>query len=1147
MQADFVHLRVHTEFSLVDSIIRVDDLMQTVAKSGMRAVAVTDFCNLFAAVKSYKAAIKHRVKPLIGADFVCVMDKDKPESTAQLTLLCQNDVGYRHLTRLVSRAYIEGQYQGKPRIHAEWLTSCHEGLILLSGGRKGNIGQALLQQDKTRALEAAKYWQALFEDRFYLEIQRTGREDEALYNADILEIASSLDLPLVATNEVCFLSPDLFEAHEARVCIHDGHTLADPQRPKRYSQEQYLRSIEEMQALFADLPEALENTVEISKRCTVTLSLGKNFLPKFPVPDHSTAEQYLSKLSAEGLNQRLQRIHVLNNTVPLEELSRRYTERLEVELNVINSMGFAGYFLIVADFVQWAREHDVPVGPGRGSGAGSLVAYALKITDLDPLEFELLFERFLNPERVSMPDFDIDFCMEGRDRVIEYVAHRYGRENVSQIITFGTMAAKAVIRDVGRVLGHPYGFVDKLAKLIPFELGITLKRALEQEAELKARYDEEEEVAELFNLALALEGITRNAGKHAGGVVIAPSALTDFTAVFCEEGSDQWVSQFDKDDVEAVGLVKFDFLGLRTLTIIHQTLKTIHRQNPAATLIDINNIPMDDEATFALIRACQTTAVFQVESRGMKDLIHRLQPDCFEDLIALVALFRPGPLQSGMVDDFIDRKHGRARVESLHPDIEPLLRPTYGVILYQEQVMQIAQVLANYTLGGADLLRRAMGKKKPEEMAKQREIFVESASKRGVEEQTSAMIFDLMEKFAGYGFNKPHAAAYALLSYQTAWLKAHYPAAFMAAVLSSDMDNTEKVVLLLEECRRIGLTVIPPSIKTAEFQFTVRDEKTIIYGLGAIKGLGETAIESILDARKLLRSEDGLFEFCQYVDLRRVNRRVLEVLIKSGALDDFNIERSVMFAALDVAIEQGGEYHHQQLHHQTSLFEHWDDVAHLDYPLVKPWSEQERLQAEKATLGFYLSGHPTDIYQKEFKTKLTPLSQLSAQMSKKATICGMLTSLRRVMTKRGKPLVILSLEDAKTRVDVVVFSEVYEASLAALELHQPVVVQCELTNDNYTGGVKLTAQEIFSIANARAHFAQCIKLVLTPEVSSSEIKSLLSAHPGTCEIELWYTNAFAKTRLSFLKACRVLPEDSLLEHLALTKGASVEVCYEKEG
>lgn len=1140
MQADFVHLRVHTEFSLVDSIIRVDELMQTVSTLGMKAVAVTDFCNLFAAVKCYKAALSHRIKPLIGADFLCVMAEDKPDSVVELTVLCQNNVGYRNLTQLVSRAYIEGQFQGRPRIFASWLEASHEGLILLSGGRKGDVGQALLQQDKSRALAAAKHWKDIFNDRFYLEIQRTGREDEALYNASILDVAATLNLPLVATNDVCFLTPELFEAHEARVCIHEGETLANPKRAKRYSPEQYLRSKEEMQALFEDLPEALENTVEISKRCTVELNLGKNFLPQFPVPENYTEEAYLDALSFKGLEARLARIRVRTPNLP-EHFERQYTERLQTELNVIHAMGFSGYFLIVADFVQWAREHDVPVGPGRGSGAGSLVAYALKITDLDPLAYDLLFERFLNPERVSMPDFDIDFCMEGRDRVIEYVALRYGRESVSQIITFGTMAAKAVIRDVGRVLGHPYGFVDKLAKLIPFELGMTLERALSQEAQLKARYEEEEEVAALFNLALALEGITRNAGKHAGGVVIAPSALTDFTAVFCEEGSNQWVSQFDKDDVEAAGLVKFDFLGLRTLTIIDNALKTIRRQQKNGFLIDINDIPMDDEATFALIKACQTTAVFQVESRGMRELIHRLQPDCFEDLIALVALFRPGPLQSGMVDDFIDRKHGRAKVEYPHMDIEPILRPTYGVILYQEQVMQIAQVLANYTLGGADILRRAMGKKKAEEMAEQRAIFVGGASQRGVDEAVSTLIFDLMEKFAGYGFNKSHSAAYALLSYQTAWLKAHYPAAFMAAVLSADMDNTDKVVLLLEECRHLGLLVIPPSIQTAEFHFTVRDEKTIVYGLGAIKGLGESAIHAILEARKSLQEGDRLFEFCRYVDLRRVNRRVFEVLIKSGALDDFKLDRAVMFAALDRAIEEGSEFHQQQMYQQSTLFEHWDEMSVFDYPVVKPWTLQERLKAEKATLGFYLSGHPIDAYQAEFSKIVTPFASVSSKMTKKALVCGMVTGIRRVMTKRGKPLMILSLEDKTGRMDVVVFSELHEENVT-IEIEQPLVVLCELSQDGYTGGVKLTAQSIYSIGQARAHFAAYLQLTLTAEVEALDLKTLLKASPGACEVSFWYKNPSAKARLFPEKLWSVLPDDALLEALA-EKGVAVQICY----
>lgn len=712
MRQRFVHLRVHTEFSLVDGLVQIKPLMKALPARGMSTVAVTDFCNLFAAVKVFKSATEAGIKPIIGSDLPC-HDLETPDNIFSLVLLCQDTAGYKNLTCLVSKAYQEGQYHGQPRVQLQWIPEFSQGLIALSGGKFGDIGQALLANDDTLARKRALHWMNLFPNRFYLEIQRTGRADELHYNEKLVALADELQLPLVATNDVRFINEDDFDAHEARVCIHEGYTLADPRRVQQYSSQQYLRSADEMELLFSDLPSALQNTVEISKRCNVKLELGHNYLPNFPIPDGTTVEAYLSHLSEIGLEERLKQLFRDKSEGELLAARGEYDKRLKIELDVINNMGFAGYFLIVADFIQWAKQNGVPVGPGRGSGAGSLVAYALKITDLDPLEYELLFERFLNPERVSMPDFDIDFCMEGRDRVIEYVAEKYGRQSVSQIITFGTMAAKAVVRDVGRVLGHPYGFVDKLAKLIPFELGITLSKAMEQEEELRRRYEEEEEVKELFDLALKLEGVTRNAGKHAGGVVIAPSQLTDFTAIYCEEGSTQIVSQFDKDDVEAVGLVKFDFLGLRTLTIIDWALATVNKQceNAGLSPIDISQIPTSDDSTFELLKACKTTAVFQLESRGMKELISRLQPDCFEDIIALVALFRPGPLQSGMVDDFIDRKHGRARVDYPHPDLEPILKPTYGVILYQEQVMQIAQVLANYTLGAADLLRRAMGKK----------------------------------------------------------------------------------------------------------------------------------------------------------------------------------------------------------------------------------------------------------------------------------------------------------------------------------------------------------------------------------------------------------------------------------------------------
>ncbi|MET0660908.1 MAG: DNA polymerase III subunit alpha, partial [Steroidobacteraceae bacterium] len=789
----FVHLRLHTEYSLVDSVVRIQSeggapgLMDAVAQARMPAVALTDQSNLFAMVKFYRAAQSSGIKPLIGVD-LWVKESGERAEPSRLALLCQNDAGYRNLTRLVTRSYLDGQQKGVACVDRAWLSPpAVQGLIALSGAREGDIGRALLAQKENDASAALDYWLALFGDRFYLELQRTRRPQEEQYIRAALQLAIARGVPVVATNDVRFIGREDFEAHEARVCIHEGLLLEDSKRPRPYSDQQYLKTPAQMSDLFSDIPEAVENTIEIARRCSLELKLGKSVLPPYPVPEEITTEEFLQRESRAGLEQRL--VQLAATPIEGREITREeYATRLEIELGVICQMGFAGYFLIVADFIRWARENGVPVGPGRGSGAGSLVAYALGITDLDPLRYDLLFERFLNPERVSMPDFDVDFCMDGRDRVIDYVAQRYGRERVSQIITYGTMAAKAVVRDVARVFGMSYGFADSIAKLIPFELGITLKDALEKEEELRRRYNNEEETKAVIDMAMSLEGLVRNAGMHAGGVVIAPSVLTDFAPLYCDDSGGGLVTQFDKDDVEAAGLVKFDFLGLRTLTIIDWTLKTLNAQRAerAEEPLDINALPMNDTAAYELLKRCETTAVFQLESRGMKDLVRRLQPDRFEDIVALVALFRPGPLQSGMVDDFIDRKHDRTGqpIDYLHPDLEPVLAPTYGVILYQEQVMQIAQVLAGYSLGGADLLRRAMGKKKPEEMAKQRSIFIEGATNRGVAEATAAHIFDLMEKFAGYGFNKSHSAAYALLSYQTAWLKAHHPEAFMAAVLS---------------------------------------------------------------------------------------------------------------------------------------------------------------------------------------------------------------------------------------------------------------------------------------------------------------------------------------------------------------------------
>ncbi len=1139
----FVHLRVHTEFSMVDGMVRIKPLMQSLVERGMNAVAVTDFCNLFAVVKSFQAAVNAGIKPILGADLPCHR-LEKPAEFTSVILLCQNLTGYRNLTRLVSRAYLEGQYQGTPRIQYDWLFAkdSTDGLIALSGARRGEIGQALLLGDEDKAREIAKRWALQFPNRFYLEIQRTGRKDEELYNERVVKLADELNLPLVATNDVCFLDESDFEAHEARVCIHEGYTLADNRRPKNYSKKQFLRSADMMCALFSDLPQAVENTVEISKRCTVELTLGEVYLPNFPMPEGFSEKTYLTHLSEEGLLKRTKQ-------TSLAKVDEAYRERLNVELSVIHDMGFSGYFLIVADFIQWAKQEGIPVGPGRGSGAGSLVAYVLQITDLDPLQYDLLFERFLNPERVSMPDFDIDFCMDGRDRVIDYVAGRYGRESVSQIITFGTMAAKAVIRDVGRVLGHPYGFVDKLAKLVPFEIGMTLEKAMEQEEELLRRYNEEEEVKNLIDLAMSLEGITRNAGKHAGGVVIAPSALTDFTAVYCEEGSTQQVSQLDKDDVEAAGLVKFDFLGLKTLTIIDCALKTLNAERAKEGLepIRVEDIPLDDEKTFALLKDCQTTSVFQLESRGMKDLVHRLQPDSFEDIVALVALYRPGPLQSGMVDDFVDRKHGRAPLVYLHPDLEPILKPTYGVILYQEQVMQIAQVLANYTLGAADLLRRAMGKKKPEEMAKQREIFTKGATERGIEKKVSTAMFDLMEKFAGYGFNKSHSAAYALVAYQTAWLKAHYPAAFMASVISADMDNTDKVDLLIRECKSMGLEVKAPSVQHGQHEFTAVGENTLIYGLGAIKGVGEGAIQSILDARTQNGPAKDLFDFCCQIDLRRANRRVLEALIKSGCFDDWGVERATLSASLEQAMQQGAEYHVSQSNGQASLFDLFEeDNQPAPYTVVRNWSAKQRLNGEKETLGFYWSGHPAQVYHDEFGDLVQPIASLNARLTKKVKICGLIRGLRRVMTKRGKQLLILSLEDASGMIDGVAFSEVVDASGMLPTVGEILVVDGELGEDKFTGGLRLTVTHLNTVGQARANFSKHLLLRVTPDnlAQFEPLKALLSQHPGQCAVHINYKNGETEQLLPLPAKFRVLPEDNLLDALTeILTPESVSVEY----
>jgi len=1135
MSAQFVHLRVHTEYSMIDGLLRINGLLEAVARLEMSTVAVTDHCNLFATIKFYQAAVKRGIKPIIGCDVLLANDQEPP---FRLSLLCQDKTGYQNLIYLISKAYTDGQQQGVPLLQKDWLAEHADGLIALSGEKEGDIGRALLANQMDKARELAGYWQKLFPDRFYLELQRLAKENEELYINAAVDLAVAMDLPVVASNYVCFLSSEDFEAHEARVCIHQGSTLADKKRPRIYSQQQYLRTPEQMVELFSDIPTAIENTLEIAKRCNVQLSLGDAHLPNFSIPVGYTATDYLAGKAQEGLDNRLPVLFAEEKT-NIEQLREPYDKRLKKELSVINGMGFAGYFLIVADFIQWAKDNNIPVGPGRGSGAGSLVAYVLGITDLDPLQYDLLFERFLNAERVSMPDFDIDFCIEGRDKVIDYVMATYGYDNVAQIITFGSMAAKAVIRDVGRVLSYPYGFIDPIAKLIPFELGITLDKALEQEDELRQRYQREEEVKTVIDLARKLEGISRNVGTHAGGVVIAPSKLTDFTALYCESGSEHVITQFDKDDVEAAGLVKFDFLGLRTLTIINWALQTVNKQREQAgqPALDITLIPTDDKATFNMLKACHTTAIFQLESRGMRDLVKRLQPDCFEEIIALVALFRPGPLQSGMVDDFIDRKHGRAKVLYPHPDVVPVLRSTYGVILYQEQVMQIAQVLAGYTLGAADVLRRAMGKKKAEEMAQQRVVFIDGATSRGVDRKIAHTIFDLMEKFAGYGFNKSHSAAYALVAYQTAWLKSHYPAAFMAAVLSSDMDNTDKIVIFIEECERMKLTVLPPDINTGYYKFTVLDEKTIVYGLGAIKGIGEAVIESITSAREQASAFQDLFDFCQRLDSRKINRRALEALIRSGTMDSLGEHRAVLMASLDAALKTAEQHSRDLECGQTDLFGALKQQAQRpSYITVPPWSERQRLQGEKETLGCYFSGHPLDCYRQELAHFTTnQIAALKLNHSQSIVVAGSVIALRKMFNKRGERMAFVTLDDGSGRVELLAFTDAYQTYKELLVKDALLVIEAEILVDKYRQLPRITIQQVLTIEQARELHAKGLRIDLNDEQISAALLTQLAEqfkeYQGQCAVYIRYHHKQVSAVLKCGQQWRITPNEIFLESL----------------
>ncbi len=1145
----YIHLRLHSEYSVTDGIVRIGDAVKRAAGDGMPAMALTDLGNLFGLVKFYSGARGKGVKPIAGAD-VWITNPESPDDAYRLLLLARNRAGYQQLCELLSKAYLVEGRRDRAEIRREWFgeIGC-DGLIALSGAHLGDVGEALINGNFDLAAERAKTWEAIFPGAFYLEVQRYGQPQQEAIVQQTADLAGETGIPLVATHPIQFMNRDDFRAHEARVCIAEGYVLGDTRRPKIYTEEQYFKTQNEMAELFADLPEALENSLEIAKRCNIELTLGKNFLPNFPIPEGMTIDEFLVDEAKKGLELRLAQLY----PDPEERLKRRpeYDERLVFECNTIVQMGFPGYFLIVADFIKWAKANGVPVGPGRGSGAGSLVAYSLLITDIDPLAYALLFERFLNPERVSMPDFDVDFCQDNRWRVIEYVRQHYGEDAVSQIATFGTMSSKAVIRDVGRVFGLPYSMCDRISKLIPIVQNkpVSLAEALEQEPQLKEMMEGDgdgETIRELFDLAGRLEDLTRNVGMHAGGVLIAPGKITEFCPIYQATGADaSSVSQFDKDDVEKVGLVKFDFLGLRNLTIIELAVEYIRRMT--GEKLDLMALGFNDPGAYQILKDANTTAIFQVESEGMKKLLKKLAPDRFEDIIAVLALYRPGPLGSGMVDDFILRKKGQQAIDYFHPDLTACLSPTYGVIVYQEQVMQISQIIGGYTLGGADMLRRAMGKKKPEEMAKHRETIAEGAKKLGYDPALAEQLFDLMTKFAEYGFNKSHTAAYAVVTYHTAWLKRYHCAAFMAATMSSDMDNTDSVKIFYEDA--VGpankLKMLGPDINASNYRFEPVDRSTIRYGLGAVKGTGEQAVNDILRAREAGGPFKDLFDFCQRCDKRMVNRRTTEALIKAGAFDSIDSDRYKLLASVGVAMEFADQAERNAM--QTSLF----DIGNVaeehapQYVNVKPWDEKEKLMQEKTALGFFFSGHPYNTCKKELSRFIRrPLNKL--EPSKELTmLAGVVVGVRTQMTRRGKMLFV-QLDDGTGMIEVTVFNELFEAERAKIVTDEVLIIEGKVRFDEFSGSNSVTADKLMTVGEARARFAKYLLLRMNGNTDARKLKTLLMPFaPGPAAVRLRYANAAAECEMILGENARVRLDDLLLEALGdWLKPENVEIVYQ---
>ena len=1157
----FVHLRMHSEFSVTDGIIRVGDAVSKARADNQAALALTDLMNTFGLIKFYKKARDKGIKPILGAD-VNIVNPDDERAPFRLLLLIQNTQGYNRLCDLITRAYVVNNQRNYAQINAEWLLNeANDGLIALSGAQDGEIGQLLLKDKTSEAQSRLAQWRAAFANRFYLEVQRIDTPESEAQTLLAAQLAAHTQTPLVATHAIQFLNAADHRAHEARVCVARGDILANPRRKSAFEPCQYLLTQEEMQARFADLPMALANSVAIAQQCNLTLELGKNRLPDFPTPNGESLDEYLRIASRRGLEARLRKLYP-DEDVRTEQ-APRYHERLEIELNTIIQMGFPGYFLIVADFIQWAKDNDVPVGPGRGSGAGSLVAYALLITDLDPLAYDLLFERFLNPERVSMPDFDIDFCQDGRDRVIQYVKDTYGVESVSQIATFGTFGAKAVVRDVGRILDMPYSYCDSLSKLIPHEPTNpwTLARTLAEEPTFKERVEREDEAQAIVKLSEPLEGLTRNIGMHAGGVLIAPGKITDFCPMYCAQGTTDVVSQYDKKDVEDIGLVKFDFLGLRNLTVLKRAVMYLKRLHPEMATFELDQLALDDPKVFEIFTQGNTTAVFQSEARGAKELEKKLKPDCFEDVIALMALNRPGPLGSGMVDDFIQRKNQqkiKGKGEDswyFHPKLKPVLESTFGVMVYQEQVMLVAQLLAGYSLGGADLLRRAMGKKDAEEMQRQRAVFVEGArSHNNVDEELATTLFNIMEKFADYGFNKSHSAAYALIAYHTAWFKCYYPAEFMAATLSLDMDYTDKVQTLYQDSVELnGLTILPPDINSSNYFFEPflrageTAAKTIRYGLGAVKGTGQSAVEAITDERAANGAFASFFDFCMRVDKAHVNRRTIESLIKAGAFDSLHASRASLLASVDAALQAAS--HAADNAHQNSLFDDTETLGEqwqAELENVPDWTLREQLAQEKLALGFYLSGHLFDEYEQEAR-QLAPTKLANLHPNQGLTlITGIITSVRWQNTERGKR-VFITLDDKTERLELLIFAEEAERYAKLIKEEQLIFIEAAISPDKYNGGdnLRINCKRIMDLTHARVANANTLLIDLdlrghnpAQTFNVAALKQLFAQHddPDGLHITLRTRVDGASAEIKLGMDWQITPTNELLAQLKKLKG-----------